>query len=48
MFTVGYQNDSAELLRLHVKKAGIAILDLKISSEILPEIQNILTQYIED
>lgn len=48
MFTVGYQNDSAELLRLHVKKTGIAILDLKISSKILPEIQNILTQHIED
>lgn len=48
MFTVGYQNDSAELLRLHVKKTGIAILDLKISSNILPEIQNILIQYVED
>lgn len=47
-FSVWYQNDSAEFLRLHLTKTWIAILDLKISSEILPEIQNVLTQYMED
>lgn len=47
-YTIWYQNDSAELLRLYMKKTGIAILDLKVSNELLPQIQMYLNEYIED
>lgn len=47
-YSVWYQNDSAEFIRLHLTKRWIAILDLKISNEILPEIQSYLSEFIED
>lgn len=47
-YSIGYQNDSAEFIRLHLTKKWIAVLDLKISNELLPEIQSYLSEYIED
>lgn len=47
-YSVWYQNDSAEFIRLHLTKRWIAILDLKISNEILPDIQSYLSEFIED
>jgi hypothetical protein len=47
-YSVWYQNDSANLLRLHLNKASVAILDLKISTEILSQIQFYINDYIED
>lgn len=47
-YSVWYQNDSADFIRLHLTKRWIAILDLKISNEVLPEIQSYLSEFIED
>jgi hypothetical protein len=47
-YSIWYQNDSAEFIRLHLTKRWIAILDLKISNEILPDIQSYLSEFIED
>ncbi len=47
-YTIWYHGDSANLLRIHLKKRWIAILDLKISNEILPHVQNYLNEFVED
>lgn len=47
-YTVWYQNDSAELLRLHLNKKGIAVLDLKIANSNIVNIQMYLNEFIED
>jgi len=47
-YTIWYHNDSAELLRLHLNKKGVALLDLKISNSNLSSIQMYLNDYIED
>ena len=47
-YSIWYQNDSAEFIRLHLTKRWIAILDLKISNEILPEVQSYLSEFVED
>jgi hypothetical protein len=47
-YSVGYQNDTAQFIRLHLTKRWIAVLDLKISNELLPQIQSYLWEYVED
>ena len=47
-YSVWYQNDSPNLLRLHLSKASVAILDLKISAEILSQVQFYINDFIED
>jgi hypothetical protein len=47
-FSIWYIWDSAEILRLHLNKKGIAILDLRVTSDIISDIQMNLSQFIED
>jgi hypothetical protein len=47
-YSVWYQNDSPNLLRLHLSKASVAILDLKISAEILSQVQFYINDFIEN
>jgi len=47
-YSIWYQNTSAEILRLHLNKKWIAVLDLKINNDNLQDIQFFLDQYIEN
>ncbi|MCP4523535.1 MAG: hypothetical protein GY828_04925 [Candidatus Gracilibacteria bacterium] len=47
-YNITYSGDQADILRLQLSKRGIALLDIRINNDILPEIQNILNQFIED
>lgn len=47
-FSIWYLWDSAEILRLYLSKKWIAVLDLKVNNNIITDIQNTLSQFIED
>ena len=47
-FSIWYLGDSAEIVRLFLNKKWIAVLDLKVNNEIISDIQNSLSQFIED
>lgn len=47
-FSIWYLGDSAEILRLYLNKKWIAVLDLKVNNNIITDIQNTLSQFIED
>jgi len=47
-FSIWYLGDSAEIVRLFLNKKWIAVLDLKVNNNIIADIQNTLSQFIED
>lgn len=47
-FSICYLWDSAEILRLYLNKKWIAILDLNLNDDIVLDIQNYLSEFIEN
>lgn len=47
-YATWYQWDSADFIRIYLKKKWIAVLDLKTNNEIINDIHGYLNQYIEN
>lgn len=47
-YATGYQWDSADFIRIYLKKKWVAVLDLKTNNQIINDIHTILDQYVEN